>query len=57
MEHWIGRLTSRDWAGLPEEEVLARFDRPLERMAVLNAAHSAEEVAADVAAVRGQRAG
>jgi prevent-host-death family protein len=37
---------------LQEEEVVARFDRLVARMAGQNAAYSEEEIAADVAAAR-----
>ena len=36
------------WQELQEKEVLARYDRLVTRMAEKNAAHSEEEVAADV---------
>jgi len=42
---------------LQEKEVLIRFDRLLARMAAQNAAYSEEEIAADIATARAQRAG
>jgi prevent-host-death family protein len=42
---------------LQEEQVLARFDRLVARMAEQNASFSEEEVAADVAAARAELAG
>ncbi len=39
-----------------EQEVLARFDQAWDRLAALNAAHSDEEIAADVEAARTEKA-
>lgn len=44
----------RRFQALQEEQVLARFDRLVARMAEQNAAISEEEVAADVAAARAE---
>jgi prevent-host-death family protein len=45
------------WQALQEQEVLARFDQLMARMADQNAAVDEEEVAADVAAARAELAG
>lgn len=42
---------------LEEQQVLARYDQLIERMAVQNADFGDDEVAADVAAVRAELAG
>lgn len=45
------------WQALQEQEVLARFDQLITRMAEQNAAADEEEVAADVAAARAELTG